>query len=84
MSKNYNVVEVANKYKEMSIKFAEIVSQIKDLHDRCEWIDKQTEDNADPSFDLEVVLTYCAQALSSLVIYADEYEKESKGEVNDI
>lgn len=84
MTKKYNAAKAAKEYKEMSIKFAEIISQINDMHVRCGWLDQKTESNLDPSLDLEVVLTHCARALSSLVIYADEFEKESTGDSNDI
>lgn len=70
--------EISKEYHEMSVKFAEIVSQIKEMRDRCDWLSQLTQDNCDPYMDLDEVLIKCSSALSSLVIYADEYEKEQE------
>lgn len=70
--------ELGEEYHEMSVKFAEIVSQVKEIRDRCEWLSQQTQDNGDPYIDLDEVLRKCSSALSSLVIYADEYEKKQE------
>lgn len=70
--------EISKEYYEMSVKFAEIVSQIKEIRDRCDWLSQLTQDNCDPYMDLDEVLIKCSSALSSLVIYADEYEKEQE------
>lgn len=70
--------EISKEYHEMAVKFAEIVSQIKEMRDRCDWLSQQTQDNCDPYMDLDEVLIKCSSALSSLIIYADEYEKEQE------
>lgn len=70
--------EISKEYHEMAVKFAEIVSQIKEMRDRCDWLSQLTQDNCDPYMDLDEVLIKCSSALSSLVIYADEYEKEQE------
>ena len=70
--------EISKEYHEMSVKFAEIVSQIKEMRDRCDWLSQLTQDNCDPYMDLDEVLIKCSSALSSLVIYADEYEEEQE------
>ena len=79
MSSNYMApkltpAEVSKRYKKMSVEFAECVSKIQEIYNSCEYLADKCSDNADPQCDVSAVLEKCASALSSLVIYADEYE----------
>ena len=72
----------ASKYAEARDKFAVIVSQIVDLESTCEWLNKDSQDNGDPYYDLGTVLQYCSKALSSLTVYASEYAADAKKELS--
>jgi hypothetical protein len=78
--RNYSPKEIAAKYKKMSVEFAECVSKINEMYTSAKIMSNQTMDNADVECDLMTVLQYCAMALSSIVIYADEYEKAEENE----
>lgn len=76
----YNSKEIAEKYKKMSIEFAECVSKINEMYTSAKIMSNQTMDNADVECDLMTVLQDCAIALSIMVIYANEYEKDEENE----
>lgn len=72
--------EVADRYWKMAVSVAEAVSKISDAQRTAEHLADEMRDNADPECDLAEVLIKCARALSSIVIYASEYEEEAKNE----
>ena len=68
--------EVANRYKEHAIKMAELISQISEIKESCEYLTTQCLANMDPEMDIDEMLIKGARALSSLVIYWHEIQQE--------
>lgn len=75
--------DVANRYKEHAIKMAQLISQIADIKESCEYLTTQHPTNMDPEIDIDAMLMKSARALSSLVIYwhetQQEVDQETKG-----
>lgn len=73
----YTAQDAAASYSEIALKLAQIISQTREVKNHCEFIsEKMYEDTCDPVFELSEALEKLGIALSSVVIYADEYAKE--------
>lgn len=72
----YTSQDAAASYSEIALKLAQTISQTREVKNRCEFISEKMNDNNDPGFELSEALEKLGIALSSAVIYADEYAKE--------
>jgi hypothetical protein len=57
-------------------KVSEFISWLDVFKRRCEWISKQTMDNADPECEVATCLERLGVLLATLNIYENEYQQE--------
>lgn len=71
-------IEAANALLECAVELAECIDKINTIKERCESISNKMTDNADPEILLGDALIKLAPALAVIVIYQNEYRKESE------
>ena len=69
--------KVSDRYNELAVKLAVIISQIQDIQTTCKFLSEETNDTGDPYYDLQPVLEHAGIALAAMVVYADEYKEEA-------
>ena len=72
--------KTSEQYWEHAVELATIIHKLDHMRGMCDFLQKRENDNGDPGYDLEPVLTHAAVALASMVTYADDYRQEDSAE----
>ena len=72
--------EIVNAYQDGAFEISNSIAKLNEFRNRFENISEFVKDNADPAIDLGEAIEKLGIALSSVVIYANEYEKDLKKE----